>query len=576
MSPPQEQDPGIARLDPMPGRVIGGNFRIDKLIGAGAMGNVYKALQVSLNKPVAVKILHHHLHRDERLVARFKREAKSASLLNHPNSIQIIDSGEDSDGTLYIAMELLTGRDLAQVIRDDFPLPLLRIGRIMSQVLNALDEAHAQGVIHRDLKPSNIMLIERRGEKDFVKVCDYGIAKATLGDGEDDRSAMLTVQGLVCGTPEYMSPEQARAEPLDGRADLYSAAVILYQLVTGDIPFRAETAMGIISRHLVEPPEPPSRRRRDLDIPAAVDQIVLRGLEKDRELRFDNAIAFRDAIDTMLNLMGVAHTPLPPSVRASMPTARDMAGSPTPIDTATVPMRGAENRFGTTADMTGRSGTRQKILVLLGTAILLGGSAAGAIVDRPRAARADDRGNARPRAPPRHARADRVAAPPPVEARAPVPPPRTGRGRASSRSPQRRPTRTRLPNPRDSHGKRRTAASRAVGGLQRDRPAALPPTPRRPSLRARVAPRPRRHPRPRRAACARCWPRPRSCWARARSATPARAGRRRTTSPRSRPRSTSSWASATCARAARARPTTTTSSISSWPRTPPTRPSSRA
>ena len=107
MSPPQEQDPGIARLDPMPGRVIGGNFRIDKLIGAGAMGNVYKALQVSLNKPVAVKILHHHLHRDERLVARFKREAKSASLLNHPNSIQIIDSGEDSDGTLYIAMELL-------------------------------------------------------------------------------------------------------------------------------------------------------------------------------------------------------------------------------------------------------------------------------------------------------------------------------------------------------------------------------------------------------------------------------------------------------------------------------------
>ena len=162
-------------------------------------------------------------------------------------------------------MELLTGRDLAQVIRDDFPLPLLRIGRIMSQVLNALDEAHAQGVIHRDLKPSNIMLIERRGEKDFVKVCDFGIAKATLGDGEDDRSAMLTVQGLVCGTPEYMSPEQARAEPLDGRADLYSAAVILYQLVTGDIPFRADSAMGIISRHLVEPPDaaqPPAPRPR--------------------------------------------------------------------------------------------------------------------------------------------------------------------------------------------------------------------------------------------------------------------------------------------------------------------------
>src|SRR5262245_34213342 len=338
MSPPQEQDPGIASLDPLPGRVIGGNFRIEKLIGAGAMGNVYKALQLSLGKPVAIKVLHHHLLKDERLVARFKREAKSASLLNHPNSIQIIDSGEDDDGTLYIAMELLTGRDLAHVIRDDFPLPLLRVGRVMTQVLNALDEAHAQGVVHRDLKPSNIMLIERRGEKDFVKVCDFGIAKATLG--EDDRSAMLTVQGLVCGTPEYMSPEQARAEPLDGRADLYSAAVILYQMLTGDIPFRADSAMGIISRHLSEPPPAPSRVRPDLNIPAVVDQIVLRGLEKNRDLRFDNAIGFREAIEAMIGVAGGFPTPLPASVRAAMPTARDMAGSPTPIDTATVRARG--------------------------------------------------------------------------------------------------------------------------------------------------------------------------------------------------------------------------------------------
>src|SRR5206468_12883415 len=129
----------------------------------------------------------------------------------------------------------------------------------------------------RDLKPSNIMLTSRRDERDFVKVCDFGIAKATLENDKDDRAAMLTIQGLVCGTPEYMSPEQARAESIDGRADLYSVAVILYQLVTGDIPFRAETAMGIISRHLAEPPEPPSRRRRDLNIPAAVDQIALRG-----------------------------------------------------------------------------------------------------------------------------------------------------------------------------------------------------------------------------------------------------------------------------------------------------------
>jgi serine/threonine-protein kinase len=383
MSPPHEHDPGLASLDPMPGRVIGANFRIEKLIGAGAMGNVYKALQLSLGKPVAVKILHHHLHKDDRLVARFKREAKSASLLNHPNSIQIIDSGEDPDGTLYIAMELLTGRDLAHVIRDDFPLPLLRVSRVMTQVLNALDEAHAQGVIHRDLKPSNIMLIERRGERDFVKVCDFGIAKATLGEGEDDRAAMLTIQGLVCGTPEYMSPEQARAEPLDGRSDLYSAAVILYQLVAGDIPFRAETAMGVISRHLAEPPTPPSRLRPDLNIPPAVDQIVLRGLEKNRELRFANALEFREAVETMIGTASGFPTPLPASVRAAMPTARDIAGSPTPIDTAKVPAHPAAERFGTTANVTGRGRqgqkTGQKIVALAGVAAVVAIAIAAAV-----------------------------------------------------------------------------------------------------------------------------------------------------------------------------------------------------
>src|ERR1041384_15022 len=159
MSPPQEQDPrqdlhGVTP-DQLIGRVIAGNFRIDRLIGSGAMGNVYQAEQLSLGKEVAVKILHRHLMSDEKLVRRFQREAKSASRLNHPNSIQIIDSGRDGDGVLYIAMELLTGRDLAQVIRDEFPLPLPRIVHIMSQVLSALGEAHANGVIHRDLKPSN-------------------------------------------------------------------------------------------------------------------------------------------------------------------------------------------------------------------------------------------------------------------------------------------------------------------------------------------------------------------------------------------------------------------------------------
>jgi serine/threonine-protein kinase len=379
MSPPQEQDPAVQSLDPFPGRVIAGNFRIDGLIGSGAMGNVYKAEQLSLGKQVALKVLHPHLMGDDKLVGRFKREAKSASLLNHPNSIQIIDSGQDRDGTLYIAMELLTGRDLAQVIREDFPLPLPRVVRILSQVLSALEEAHAQGVIHRDLKPSNIMLIARREEKDFVKVCDFGIAKATLAEG-DDRAAMLTIQGLVCGTPEYMAPEQARAEPLDGRADLYAAAVILYQMVTGDIPFRADSPMAIVSRHLVETPISPSKRRPDLRLPKIIDDVVMRGLEKDREMRYPSAGAFREVLEGVLGATSGPATPVAPSVRAGQPTVRDISGHElaTQGGTGTIPAQSAARRFGTTTNLTGRP-RGQTPIVVAGIAALAAVSLAGAI-----------------------------------------------------------------------------------------------------------------------------------------------------------------------------------------------------
>jgi eukaryotic-like serine/threonine-protein kinase len=384
MSPPQEQDPSVGSLDPLPGRLIAGNFRIEKLIGQGAMGNVYQAEQLSLGKAVAVKVLHPHLMDDEKLVGRFKREAKSASKLNHPNSIQIIDSGQDADGTLYIAMELLAGRDLAQVIRDDFPLPLPRVVRIMSQVMSALDEAHAMGVIHRDLKPSNIMLIERRrGEKDFVKVCDFGIAKATTADGEEDRQQMLTIQGLVCGTPEYMSPEQARAETLDGRSDLYSAAIILYQLVTGDIPYKADSPMGIVSRHLAEIPTRPSARRPDLPIPKAMDDLILRGMEKSREARFASAVEFRAALEAVVSTIPGQFTPFPPGIAqslASTPTTPAMSGA-VPGATAMIPPLGSADKFGTTADLTSsRRATGRGLKAGVLIAALLGGAAAAAYV----------------------------------------------------------------------------------------------------------------------------------------------------------------------------------------------------
>ena len=174
-------------------------------------------------------------------------------------------------------MELLQGVDLGQLILREGPLSLARVGRILDQVLGALDEAHAQGIVHRDLKPSNIMLASRRGDPDFVKVCDFGIAKAqTSREG-----AGLTMKGLVCGTPEYMSPEQARGDEVDGRSDLYAVGVILYQLVTGDLPFTASSPVGILSKHLADPPEPPSLRKPGLAIPPALERVILTALAKE-------------------------------------------------------------------------------------------------------------------------------------------------------------------------------------------------------------------------------------------------------------------------------------------------------
>jgi serine/threonine protein kinase len=298
-------DAPTARANSLIGRLIGGKFRIESLLGAGGMGNVYRAEQLSLAKPVAVKILHHDLMADETVVKRFEREARSASRLDHPNLVRIIDFGRDTDtGVLFIAMELLSGRDLGQVIAQDGPMPLHRIVRIMSQVLAALEEAHAQGVVHRDLKPANIMLVDRRGELDLVKVCDFGIAKSN--SLQTQSNSMLTVRGFVCGTPEYMAPEQARGETVDGRTDLYAAAVILYQLITGQVPFTASSPVGVLSQHLDRPAPTPRSKRPD--IPRALDLLILRGLEKEPINRPQTAAAFRQELEAVCSISAHGRT----------------------------------------------------------------------------------------------------------------------------------------------------------------------------------------------------------------------------------------------------------------------------
>jgi len=272
------------------GSLVAKKYRIEELIGEGGMGKVYRARQLALDKPVVLKVLHASLLSDERTVARFQREARAASRLNHPNSISILDFGQAEGGALFIAMELVVGKDLHQILSKEWPLSEARVVRIVGQVLSALSDAHGASIIHRDLKPENIMVEQRRGEPDFVKVLDFGIAK--MLDGQEDGPA-LTRAGFVCGTPEYMSPEQARGAQLDPRSDLYAVGVILYQLMAGLLPFDSDSAVGFATKHLTEEPLPPSRRNPDARISPAMERLIMRALSKDPNDRPESADAFR-------------------------------------------------------------------------------------------------------------------------------------------------------------------------------------------------------------------------------------------------------------------------------------------
>src|SRR5512138_3192862 len=279
--------------DPLVGQTVAGKYFIHQLLGHGGMGDVYKATHLTLDRPVVLKLLRKLFHSDPSLVQRFHREARAASRLNHPNSINIIDFGQTDDGTLFMAMEFLPGRGLERIIHEDYPLPEGRIIHIVSQVLAALGEAHALGIIHRDLKPANVMVEARRDEPDFVKVLDFGIAKLNEpGAG----GAGLTQAGIVCGTPGYMSPEQVRGEELDARSDLYAVGVILYEMLTGVLPFESDTPMGLVTKHLVEDPPPLAVRRPGTVVSAELEAVIMQALARDREQRFASSDEMRAAV----------------------------------------------------------------------------------------------------------------------------------------------------------------------------------------------------------------------------------------------------------------------------------------
>jgi serine/threonine-protein kinase len=280
--------------DPLIGTVVSDRYRIIRKVGEGGMGAVYQAEHALIEKRIALKILFADLTRRADLVMRFLQEAKSASRIVHENVIDISDFGQSPDGLVYIAMELLEGQDLGKTLKAEKSIPWPRARPILMQIAKGLRAAHARGVIHRDMKPENVYLVQKEGKVDFVKVLDFGIAKVVSADDND--GPRLTQTGMIFGTPEYMSPEQAQGHPPDHRVDVYAVGCIMYHMLTGAVPFTADSFMGILTKHLLEPVVPPRKRRPDLDIPADVEAVCLRAMEKERDKRWPDMDAFYQAL----------------------------------------------------------------------------------------------------------------------------------------------------------------------------------------------------------------------------------------------------------------------------------------
>jgi serine/threonine-protein kinase len=321
--------------DPLIGRVLLGRYRVMRLLGEGGMGKVYQAEQKmgTATRNVAIKTLHPELGNDPQLVARFHRECETVIELSHPNTVQFYDFGDMEDGTLFIVMELIEGESLAHVLERGAIEPG-RADRIIIQICGSLHEAHQRGVVHRDLKPENVLLTERGGQHDFVKVLDFGIAKRS--EAEDDSSAKLTKQGMVLGTPPYMSPEQFSGQALDARSDIYSLGVMTYEMLAGSLPFEAATPWEWATKHLTAEPTPIDAHPSGAQVPDAKKAAIAKALAKDRDQRFAAVLDFMHDF-TGLHDAQAAWTlaTTPGTARGSQggrgPEARSPVGTPQPM-----------------------------------------------------------------------------------------------------------------------------------------------------------------------------------------------------------------------------------------------------
>lgn len=288
------------------GLVLSDRYRIEKLLGEGGMGAVYQAEHTHMRKRMAIKVLHAEMSRLPEVVARFEREAMAAAHIDHPNVASATDFGKLEDGSFFLALEFVEGESLRDVLAGAH-LSVARSLHIAKQIAAGLSRAHTLGIVHRDLKPENVMLVERDGDPDFVKVLDFGIAKVPVGEfsqtGPDGSPKILTQAGMVYGTPEYMAPEQALGQPVDQRADLYALGIMIYEMLTSRRPFDDGSKVKLLGMHVTAPVPPMSEVAPDAHIPAEVEDLVLRLLAKESSERFQDAKEFIEALQATATLL---------------------------------------------------------------------------------------------------------------------------------------------------------------------------------------------------------------------------------------------------------------------------------
>jgi eukaryotic-like serine/threonine-protein kinase len=318
----------VIAFEPKAGDVLDDRYRIVGLLGSGGMGSVYRAEHVGIRRPVAIKLLHPSHADDPEFSRRFEREAFVTGRTSHPNCVTVSDFGKLDDGGYYLVMELVDGVLLADLLDEAVRLPEQRALHIARHVLRGLGHAHRAGIVHRDIKPANVILVDQDGDPDFAKLLDFGIAKV-VDETIDTPDQKLTRVGTTVGTPTYIAPEQAVGGAVDGRSDLYSLSVMLYEMLTGQPPYRDDDVVRLLAKHMTEPMPAMAAMAPDAVISPEAEALVRKGLAKDRAERWQSAAEYVAAIDLVLAAAGVPITPTPlPGSLSAVSVATP--GTPTP------------------------------------------------------------------------------------------------------------------------------------------------------------------------------------------------------------------------------------------------------